>query len=181
VYGDTVATVTYSRLGPKHRLRAWVHLLALTTGHPGQRWRAVTIGRGDARRDRGRPRRSTLGPLAATTAAAALATLVQLYDEGLGEPLPLVLKASHAYAACRAGGGSPDEAAVKARQEWTRFRAGGESDDPAHALVWGTAPPLEVLLADPAAEAGSGEPTRFGALAMRLWVPLFDAETVDRT
>jgi exodeoxyribonuclease V gamma subunit len=182
VYGDTLATVTYSKLGPKHRLRAWVHLLALTTAHPGRRWRAVSIGRGDRRRDGGRPRRSTLGPVDPATAAAALATLIQLHDEGMREPLPLALKASHAYACCRTRGGSPDQAVALTRQEWTRFGGGGESDDPAHTLVWGGAAPLDVLLTEPATGAGTttGEPSRFGALAMRLWVPLLDAETVDR-
>ena len=45
VYGDTVVRVEYSRLGPKHRLRAWAQLLALTTAQPDASWTAVTIGR----------------------------------------------------------------------------------------------------------------------------------------
>jgi len=181
LYGDTITTVTYSKLGPKHRLRAWVHLLALTTAHPARAWRAVTIGRGAGRQDRGRASRSTLGPVDPATAAAALATLVDVYDEGLRAPLPLVLKASHAYALCRSRNGTPDEAGSKARQEWTRFGGGGESEDAAHTLVWGTAAAFDVLLTDGGrAGVDCSEPTRFGALAMRVWVPLLGAETIDQ-
>ncbi|HYF26271.1 MAG TPA: hypothetical protein VD931_11085, partial [Baekduia sp.] len=44
--GDTVRLVTYSRLGPKHRLAAWARLLALTVSHPDRDLQAVTIARG---------------------------------------------------------------------------------------------------------------------------------------
>jgi exodeoxyribonuclease V gamma subunit len=182
VYGDTIATVEYSKLGPKHRLRAWVRLLALTASHPGHGWRAHTIGRGD----RGRPTRSTLGPVDPATATELLTALVDLSDEGLREPLPLIAKASHAYARCRTRGGDVDDALGRAGSEWTRFTGGGESDDLAHTLVWGSASPFDALLTDPATatrstvDGATVEPTRFGALAMRLWTPLLAAETVDR-
>jgi exodeoxyribonuclease V gamma subunit len=177
VYADTIATVEYAKLSPKHRLRAWVRLLALTAGRRDGAWRAVTIGRD---RD-GRASRSTLGPIDPGAATALLAGLVQLADEGLGEPLPLSTKASHAYARCRTRGGMPDAAVDAARKEWTRFGAGAEGDDAAHALVWGPASALDVLLTgQPVSDRGDAEPTRFGTLAMRLWAPLFDAETVTR-
>src|SRR5207248_312289 len=34
--GDTLLTTTYSRVGPKHRLAAWVRLLSLTATRPQQ-------------------------------------------------------------------------------------------------------------------------------------------------
>jgi exodeoxyribonuclease V gamma subunit len=174
LYGDTIATVEYSKLGPKHRLRAWVRLLALTAGRPGRPWRACTIGRGV----QGRPSRSTLGPVDPTAAAALLAGLLDLYDEGLCAPLPLITKASHAYADCRTRGGDIEDAGAKAGAEWTRFGGGAESDDTAHTLVWGVAAPLPG--GQPPTAGAAVEPTRFGDLAMRLWTPLLDAETVDR-
>ncbi|HEX8630174.1 MAG TPA: exodeoxyribonuclease V subunit gamma [Catenuloplanes sp.] len=183
VYGDTIATVEYSKLGPKHRLRAWLRLLALTVGQPGRPWQAVTIGRGHG----GRPSRSTLGPVDPPAAAAFLSALVELSDEGLREPLPLSTKTSHAYARSRSRGDRYDEAVAAARGEWTRFAVGGEGDDAAHALVWGAAAPLDALLTEraftgrpPGGQPAGAESTRFGALAVRLWQPLFDAETVDR-
>jgi exodeoxyribonuclease V gamma subunit len=176
VYRDTLAAVEYSKLGPKHRLRAWVRLLALSAGRPGRPWRAVTIGRGQ-----GRPSRSTIGPIDPATAAALLADLVAVFDEGLREPLPLSVKTSAAYAQYRARGGDVDDAVEAARKQWTRYEGGGEADDPAHALVWGSNVELDALLATPAPDRSAvGEPTRFGALAARVWTPLLAAETVDR-
>ncbi|HEX9999581.1 MAG TPA: hypothetical protein VGB74_03940, partial [Actinoplanes sp.] len=98
-------------------------------------------------------------------------------DEGLREPLPLATRASHAYAKWRLTGSDPDGALAKARTEWTRFEGGGEADDDAHRLVWGPDPALDKLLD---AAAGGPEPTRFGALALRLWEPLCRAETTDQ-
>ncbi|SLJ82764.1 Uncharacterised protein [Mycobacteroides abscessus subsp. abscessus] len=43
--------------------------------------------------------------------------------------------------------------------------------------MWGTAPRLDHLAAAPAPAGSPGEPTRFGALAVRLWTPLLAAET----
>jgi exodeoxyribonuclease V gamma subunit len=62
---------------------------------------------------------------------------------------------------------------------WCR-RRGGEREDAAHQLVFGADAPIEVLLAAPAERAAPpGERSRFGALALRLWAPLFAAETLE--
>ena len=45
VRGDLVAAVTYSRVAPKHRLAAWVYLLALAAARPDTAYEAVTLGR----------------------------------------------------------------------------------------------------------------------------------------
>jgi exodeoxyribonuclease V gamma subunit len=56
--------------------------------------------------------------------------------------------------------------------------ASGEDADKAHVEVWGPRAPLTKLLAAQPrpGEEVDGEDTRFGALAARLWLPVFDAE-----
>ncbi len=181
VAGDCVRRTEYSRLGPKPRLRAWAQLLALTVAAPSTPWQAVTLGRG---RFRG-VRRSTLGPVPEPAARTALEQLVDLYDRGMREPLPMAVKTSHEYAAERHSGGSPVDGLAAAREAWSGSREGAEWRDREHALVWGEDAPLETLLA-PAPhgdESGDGwssdESTRFGILARRLWTPLLLAETQD--
>jgi exodeoxyribonuclease V gamma subunit len=178
VYGDTVVRVEYSRLGPKHRLRAWAQLLALTTARPDASWTAVTIGRDR----RSGVARSVLGPVDVAMAGEHLAALVELRARGLRAPLPLATKTSEAYAAKRGEGVTAANAQQLARREWANTRYDGEQADPAHRLVWGDAAPLEVMLAEkvtddeqPVGWLGD-EPHRFGALARRLWEPLRTAE-----
>jgi exodeoxyribonuclease V gamma subunit len=174
-----VVRVEYSRLGARHRLGAWLQLLALTATQPDTAWTAVTIGRGEGRAPVGR---STLGPVDADDACRLLAEVVDLRDRGLRQPLPMAAKSSAAYAQKRAGGQSLDNALRSAEFAWTGGRFDGERDDEAHQLVWGAKPGIDVLTAGaPAAdERGPGwprdEPTRFGVLARRLWAPLLDHE-----
>ncbi|MCO8276751.1 exodeoxyribonuclease V subunit gamma [Actinoplanes sp. TRM 88003] len=167
VYDDTIVSVSFSRVSPKTRLRAWLNLLALTAGRPDQPWRSIVIGRGK----RGRPAKSTFGPIDAAVAGQLLADLVALADEGLREPVPLALKTSHAYARARLARADTESAYAKARAEWTKYDGVGESEDAEHEMVWGAEPALERLLADPA---------RFDALAMRVWTPLGRAEFAEQ-
>jgi len=157
-----VVRATYSRLAPKHRLTAWLSLLA--AGAPT----AVTTGRG---RYRG-PATSTLTLPAEP--AAVLRDLVALRDEGLREPLPVATGASHVYAERRRAGDTEDEALAAAAKEWGGMF--GDGTDPALAYVLGADPSFGRLTAAP---ASGGESTRFGALALRLWTPLLDAEVVS--
>ncbi|MEP6463029.1 MAG: exodeoxyribonuclease V subunit gamma [Frankiaceae bacterium] len=180
VYGGTLARVVYSRLGAKHRLRAWGQLLALAASRPTETWQAVTIGRGHRTATR-----STLLAPPAEQALQILGDLVDLYRRGLCEPLPLAVKSSHAYASVRCSGGPYEVAVAAAASAWTGSRGMGEADDRYHELVWGPAPDLALLLREPppATETGPGwptsEPTRFGVLARRLWDSLLAAETTD--
>ena len=107
VYGDVLRTVTYSRVNARHRLAAYVRWLALTAAHPERPFAAATIGQ--ARRGRTDSATITIAripPLADDAAARSwrrkqLATLVDLYDRGMREPLPLACMSSAAYAAGR--------------------------------------------------------------------------------
>ncbi|WP_033337624.1 exodeoxyribonuclease V subunit gamma [Catenuloplanes japonicus] len=150
LHGDVILSANYARLGPKHRLRAWLALCALTAGVPGRRWRAVTIGRD---RFGAAPRRSTLGPIGHDVALRVLADLAALWDEGMRAPLPMAMKTSHAYA---------EGGLEHAKKEWNRFEAHGS----AATMVWAG----RAIVAD----------DRFGELALRVWEPLRAAETLDR-
>ena len=178
VHGDRLVGVGYSRLGPRPRLGSWIQLIALTLAQPGTDWSAVTVGRGRADVAQAR-----LDPVDAQTAAEIMGELVDLYDRGLRAPLPLPVKTAEAYADARHGGAAVDMAEEQANRKWSASNNfPGESDDAANAAVWGPGAPLRVLLDDlPASdEWWSGESTRFGALARRLWTPLLDRERTER-
>ena len=170
VRDDAVVTVAYSSLSAKHRVRAWVLALALATAGEGAR--AVTIGR------RGN-RAVTSTIVAPADPQAALLELLDLYDRGMREPLPMPTKTSAAYAASRLGGVTVEQALESAMREW-RNDFGGDQDDKHHRYAWGEGLPLNELLTAPALpdENWRGEPSRFGELACRLWAPLLDAEQV---
>ncbi len=111
VYGEVVLAATYSRLAAKHRLSTWVRLLAASAASPDRPVSAVAIGRSSSSyRD---VDVFPIGPLpgdARVRRAAALAhlgVLVDLYDRGLREPLPLSTASSEAYAAAVAAGEDP--------------------------------------------------------------------------
>ncbi len=174
IHGDVLLRVEYSRLGPKHRLRAFAQLVALTAAFPGTPWTAVTIGRGS----RGGAASSTLGPIDPVEARRLLADLVDLRDRGLRAPLPMAVRTSESYANKRDRGTSVASAVNTAAFAWNTGKFPGEQDDEAHQLLWGPAPSLEALRSEApwTDERASDETTRFGVLARRLWAPLLAAE-----
>jgi len=186
--GLLLRSVSYSRLAPKQRLTAWVRFLALTAAHPDRPVEAATIGRFRfGGRKKGAVSIACLGPLAgdaATRQAAAMAhleVLVDLFDRGLCEPLPLYCKTSAAWAEA-----APAQRMQACSGVWEPQNdlGMGENREPEHQLVLGGVAPLGDLLAafpEPG-ETGDGwaggEPTRFGRYALRLWSGLLDAEEV---
>ncbi len=176
VADELVRSVSYARLAPKHRLAAWVRLLALTVARPEGRWRSVTVGRGGQGSD---ALVSIVGPLNANEALRRLEELVDLFGRGQREPLPLSCKASAAYAA------APQDPIEAARGMWTsRFNWDKEDREPEHALVWGEDAPLERLLEaspleDEDGDGWTAEPSRFGRLARRQWDGLLKHEQLE--
>lgn len=170
VHGEILVRTTYSRVAPKHRMAAWVALLALAVTED-RSWRAVTLGRGKFRRPAWRSELTAPEPPAAL---AALRTLVALRDAGLTEPLPIGPAATAAYAECRFRGGSVAEAEAAAEHEFGGDY--GDNTDRHLRYVWGPEVALPGLLAAPAPPGEPSEPTRFGSLARRLWAPLLAAE-----
>jgi exodeoxyribonuclease V gamma subunit len=176
VCGDVLRTVSYSRVGPRHRIAAWVRLLALTAAHPGRAFEAVTVGR--AARGGGITV-ARIPPLDAGEAREQLAGVLDLFERGMLEPLPLYCATSAAWAQARRAGGDPARAA---EAEWkSPWNFTKEDQEPEHTLVLGGIKTLEDLLAEPP-RAGEDwtvdERARLGRYARRLWDGLLERERV---
>jgi exodeoxyribonuclease V gamma subunit len=167
VHGDLLREATYSRINARHRLVAWVRLLALSAAHPDRAFKAVTVGRGDDGADVAWLRRVE-DPL------AALAILADLHDRGLREPLPLICRTSGAYARFRA------DPRAAARREWlSSWDFSREDRDREHVIAFGGMLTLDELLDAPPRGDERWDPleeSRFGQYARRLWQDLLAHE-----
>ena len=185
--GDVVRHVGFSRIKPQQRLGAWVRVLALTAAFPERTFSAVTVGR--ARSGVSRQRRVTVArlapPPALTTTAAReawaleeLGTLLDLYDRGMREPLPLYCETSAALAAPPAA-----SARRRANKAWTsEFRRPREDRDEEHVLVLGRDRAFDDLVRESPREDEDWAPTesasRLERYAHRLWDGLLEVEEV---
>ncbi len=168
VRGTVLTAASFSRVAPKHRLVAWVRLLALTAARPDSGYSAQTIGRGS---DGVLVKR--LPALDALAAREQLAALLELFDLGMREPPPLYCATSAAYAQAVREGADGTRAL---RAAWVSDYAFPREDaDPEHVLVLGGEDPF----AAPARDGErwfADEPTRFGQWARRLWDALLEHE-----
>ncbi|MGI8678859.1 MAG: exodeoxyribonuclease V subunit gamma [Jatrophihabitans sp.] len=173
--GPSILSVTYSNLGPKQRVEAWVKYLALVATTGDTTLQAVSVGK-----QTDGVRRSILHGIDPAEAGGLLGDLIALREAGLRAPLPMALKTSEAYAAARRRGRDADAGVKAAESRWFDGNFPGEQVDRAHVLVWGESTTVADLMAAPASasEALPTEATRFGALACRLWSPLTDVETM---
>jgi exodeoxyribonuclease V gamma subunit len=189
VRGDLLRMVTYSRVSAKHRLAMWVRWLALTAAHPERPFEAVVVGRARQGAKKGVDvtvvRLPPLAPNAAERrelALVQLAALLDIYDRGMREPLPLACLTSAAYAHAAALDKDPERAGRKAwESEWNFDK---EDKDLEHQLVFGGVRSFdELILEVPQDDSGDGwdptELTRFGRLARRLWTPVLAHEVVS--
>jgi exodeoxyribonuclease V gamma subunit len=169
VFDNRIVEVSYSKLAAKHKLQAWISLVALTAANPDREWTAISVGRGSKDEIEVCCFHTPPDPL------GVLRDLVALFDAGRREPLPLPLKTSYAWAEKRYKGRDP----VKfASSKWTsnNFHVGDDAER-AHVRVWGPRAPFELLLGPPRpGEEMPGEDTRLGALAARLWLPVLATE-----
>ena len=185
VSGDVLLATTYSRVAPKHRLAAWVRLLALVAAHPERALTSVTVGRAGREDVRVALARVPGDDEQARRAWAteALGRIIDLRDRGMREPLPLFCETSAAYAEAARGGRDP---VPEAEQRWkSEFNFDHEDRDPSHLLVLGGELPFAALL-EPAPASGENGPdwdpaqsTRLGRLAVRLWRDLLDNEELS--
>jgi exodeoxyribonuclease V gamma subunit len=186
VNGDLLRAVSYSRVGARHRLAAWVRLLALTAMHPQRPFAAATVGRG---RRQGWVTLARIDPVhddpetARRVALDHLEVVVDLYTRGMREPLPLYCNTSAAYAQ----GSQPRERAAAARREWeSTWDFDKEDKDLEHVLVLGGVLPFDEVVAGQPRDGERGddwapdEPSRFGRYARRLWDPLLSCERLEQ-
>jgi exodeoxyribonuclease V gamma subunit len=173
IHGDVLVTSSYSSLSAKHRMAAWIRLLAVAATSPDRDWEAITTGRGAFRRPTAR---STLSP--PPDPLAVLRSLVDVRDRGLREPLPAGPKASVEYASRRLRGDSVGDALEAASTRWSGSY--GDAADRHVTYVHGPGSTVRGLLREPPADEGAWypEPSRFGAVARRLWTPLLEREQV---
>jgi exodeoxyribonuclease V gamma subunit len=173
VCGDTIRATSYSRVRPRDRLRAWVKLLALSAARPERPFESLVIGRARSGAYRADVSVARIGPVGGD-ALAELEILIDLYDRGMREPLPLVSDASAAYA--QSGAAAADRA-------WTStFDYPKEDRQPEHLLVYRGSVPLSDLLEPPPRDDEAWYPdetSRFGVYARRLWDGLLARESVD--
>ena len=181
--GEVIRTAGFARLAAKHRLAAWVRFLAATAASPDPALSSTTVGR-----HKDRAATFILRPLAGTPegrsqrAAELLAVVVDLFDRGRCEPLPVYPETSHRYASARRDG-AEDPLSEAARCWTSEYDWPKEDRDPAHVLVLGGVRSLDEVAAEAsrADEAGPGwsaEPSRFARLARRLWDPILDTGRV---
>ncbi|MEA2230248.1 MAG: exodeoxyribonuclease gamma subunit, partial [Solirubrobacteraceae bacterium] len=102
-----------------------------------------------------------------------LTTLIDLYDRGMREPLPIPCATSAAYAQAAAAGADPVAAGRRAwTSEWNFAREDKELE---HQLVLSGVRTFDQLLQEPprSDEQGDGwevaETTRLGRCARRMW------------
>ncbi len=173
VCGDTIRATSYSRVRPRDRLRAWVKLLALSAARPERPFESLVVGRARSGAYRADVSVARIGPVGGD-ALAELEILIDLYDRGMREPLPLACDASGAYA--QGGVAAADRA-------WTStFDYPKEDRQPEHLLVYGGSVPLSELLEPPPRDDEEWYPdetSRFGVYARRLWDGLLARESVD--
>jgi exodeoxyribonuclease V gamma subunit len=188
VRGDLIQTVTFSRLAPAHRLQAWLRLLALSAAHPEHAFQTEMIGKGEGS-GLGRPRvnKSCIAGLGSTpderrsAATRHLATIVDIFRRGMREPLPIYCRTSHSYAAAER---RRENSWSTARNAWAEGLT-REDNEAAHALVLGGVVAFDQVYDQQCGsdERGAGWPAgvtgRFAAYALRLWMPLLDAEEMS--
>jgi exodeoxyribonuclease V gamma subunit len=186
VRGDLLLRTTFARVTARQRLATWAQLLAVSASHPERALCAATVGRG---RDADTVTVARIGPLAADEdgrrqiALEQLAVLLDLYERGMREPLPIYCLSSAEYAGAAARGGDP---AAAAEEAWTSgWRFPKEDAQLEHQLVLSGVRRFEDLLVEAPRgdEQGSGwemsEASRFGRLARRLWAGPLRHEKVE--
>ena len=162
LYDHRLVRVGYSRLKAKHRLEAWVSLVALAAAAPGP-WVSRAIGRaaqGDA------PARATYS--APEDPSQVLRDLVALHDLALTRVLPLTADAGLACERTRTSSRPAWMVERDLQDLWRQDNRAVELQ-----VAWGRRPTWQDLTAAPALESGQH---LYGELSQRLWAPALASE-----
>ncbi len=156
--------VEFSSLQPRHRLAAWLRLLALAAAEDGP-WRARVVGKGRLVAYEAPPR---------TAASALLGRYLQLYALGLSRPLPALPRLGFAWAEYRLSRRDPEDRLVSGKN----FARSWEFDSDASWKAFFDYPALLDLPASEVSVPGAepSERTLVGALASSIWGPVMVAE-----
>lgn len=156
--------IEYSSLQPKHRLAAWLRLLALAAAEPGD-WRARVVGRG---------RVALYAAPPAPVARELLGRYLHLFSLGLTQPLPALPRLTMAWAQHRLSRRDPQDRLISGKG----FQTCWEYDSDSHWRAFFSYPSLLDLpvgdLAVP--QTNPAESTLVGALAQAIWQPILAAE-----
>jgi exodeoxyribonuclease V gamma subunit len=161
VHGQDLTRVSYSSVKTKHRLDAWVQLLALAVAYPDEEWQAVTIGKRKVDEGYEAQVRKLRPP---QNAREILLDLVRLRDDGLRRPLHIAPEASETFAVWRRRNATADDALKRAEARFTSDY-GGDQSDAVFTFLYGPKPPF--------ADFANAE---FQQLAEFVWNPLLGVE-----
>ncbi|MGC3993210.1 MAG: exodeoxyribonuclease V subunit gamma [Propionicimonas sp.] len=164
-HGTEIVQAEFSSLQPRHRLAAWVRLLALAAAEPGP-WRARVAGKG---------RVCVLAAPPQAEARRLLGDLIAIRSIGLSRPLPALPRLCAEWATLRQAGQDPLEPRTRnrLRDRWDWEAA----KDPSYTAFFDFPGVLDLPVGDlelPGAD--EGEPNLVGALARAIWTPLLDSE-----
>jgi exodeoxyribonuclease V gamma subunit len=187
VRGDVLGHVGFARIGSRQRLGAWTQLLLLTAAFPERTFETVSVGRAHAAASKWLSVSvSSLAPPSwlkdagerERWAREELARLIDLYDRGLVEPLPLYCQTSAELASA-----PQHEARGRAESVWkSDWDFPREDKDEEHLLVLGGQRSLEELLAERPREGEDWFDGRLASrvecFAHRLWDGLLAVERV---
>lgn len=174
VYANTVVRITFSSPSPIRAFRAWLDLLVLSLAYPNQPWRAVVITR-----DTDQAHTTTLTAPSAADSHAYIADLVDVFQRGNQQPLPLPPNTAAGWAKVAHQHPHPltreqrARAMAEAGKYWTTHtqHAPKEDQDPYNAWMWQGVVDLSTVINIEATtgERWLDEPSRFAQLAMRMW------------
>ncbi len=157
-----IVTATFSKVGAKQRLRAWLALLFAAAAEPEHDWRALLVGRG-------REGAAVEVYYAPTEASELLTDLVELRDVGLRTVLPTPAATACAYITHL----HRDTVVARTQADYAWAGDFGDGRDWCNTWAWGPGASIDVLLEQP---TPAGVPVHAGRwfdhVAERIWGPL---------